>query len=146
MAAGFPTSVLLLGQSRVVSLLIATPLGIFAATRQYSPLDMATSVASYVGISVPSFVLGIFLLFAGGVWLRHLTPWSIHFPLFGMHTGATSGLEDLVWHMVLPVTSLSVLCVAGVSRLLRGVMHVSPQKTYVHIAMASRLTVHAVNY
>src|SRR5260370_42299997 len=122
MAAGFPTSVLLLGQSRVVSLLIATPLGFSAAPRQYSSLDMATSVASYVGISVPSFVLGIFLLFAGGVWLRHLPPWRIHFPLFGIPSGSTTGLDDLVWHMVRPVTSLSVLSVARFRRCMPATM------------------------
>ena len=146
MADRVPNSVLLLGTSLVVSLLIAIPLGIFAATRQYSALDMTTSVASYVGISVPSFVLGIFLLIAGGVWLRHLTPWSKHFPLFGMHSGATSGLADLVWHMVLPVTSLSVLSVAGFSRFMRASMLEVLHQDYVRTAKAKGLTARTVNY
>src|SRR5437016_14128447 len=101
-----PNSILLLGAALLVALAIGIPLGIFAATRQYSKLDMTTSVVSYVGISVPSFVLGIFLLFAGGIWLRHLTGGDFYFPLFGMHKGSTSGVDDLAWHMVLPVTCL----------------------------------------
>jgi peptide/nickel transport system permease protein len=141
-----PNSVLLLGVSLVVSLLIAIPLGIFAATRQYSKLDMATSVASYIGISVPAFVLGIFLLLAGGVWLRHLTGGSFYFPLFGMHQSGTTTLDDLVWHMVLPVTSLSILSIAGFSRFMRASMLEVLHQDYVRTAKAKGLPARTVNY
>jgi peptide/nickel transport system permease protein len=141
-----PNSVLLLGTALVVSLLIAVPLGIFAATRQYSKLDMTTSVVSYVGISVPSFVLGIFLLLAGGVYLRHLTGGNFYFPLFGMHKGDTGGLDDLVWHMVLPVTSLSVLSIAGFSRFMRASMLEVLHQDYVRTAKAKGLAPRTVNY
>jgi peptide/nickel transport system permease protein len=141
-----PNSVLLLGTALIVSLVIAIPLGIFAATRQYSKLDMSTSVISYVGISVPSFVLGLFLLFAGAVWLRHLTQGNFYFPLFGMHKGATGGLDDLVWHMVLPVTSLSVLSIAGFSRFMRASMLEVLHQDYVRTAKAKGLGKRTVNY
>lgn len=141
-----PNSVLLLGTALIVSLLIAVPLGIFAATHQYSKLDMTTSVVSYVGISVPSFVLGIFLLLAGGVYLRHLTGGNFYFPLFGMHKGATSGLDDLIWHMVLPVTSLSVLSIAGFSRFMRASMLEVLHQDYVRTAKAKGLAPRTVNY
>jgi peptide/nickel transport system permease protein len=141
-----PNSVLLLGVSLVVSLLIAIPLGIFAATRQYSKLDMATSVASYIGISVPAFVLGIFLLLAGGVWLRHLTGGNFYFPLFGMHQSGTTGLDDLFWHMVLPVTSLSILSIAGFSRFMRASMLEVLHQDYVRTAKAKGLPARTVNY
>src|SRR5205807_5608814 len=68
-----PNSLLLLGTSLVISMVIAVPMGTYAATHQYSWLDMITSVISYVGISAPSFVVGILLLLLGGVWLRHVT-------------------------------------------------------------------------
>jgi peptide/nickel transport system permease protein len=141
-----PNSVLLLGVSLVVSLLIAIPLGIFAATRQYSKLDMTTSVVSYVGISVPSFVLGLFLLLAGAVWLRHVTGGNFYFPLFGMHKGDTTSLDDLVWHMVLPVTSLSVLSIAGFSRFMRASMLEVLHQDYVRTAKAKGLPARTVNY
>src|SRR5260370_25726008 len=67
MADRVPNSVLLLGTSLVVSLLIAIPLGIFAATRQDSPLDMSDPIARYVRSSSAGFVVGIFLLLAGDV-------------------------------------------------------------------------------
>src|SRR5260370_16004089 len=141
-----PNSVLLLGTALIVSLLIAIPLGIFAATRQYSTLDMTTSVISYVGISVPSFVLGLFLLFAGAVWLRHATGGDFYFPLFGMHKGATSGLDDLVWHMVLPVTSLSVLSIAGFSRFMRASMLEVLHQDSLRTAKAKGLSERTLNY
>ena len=141
-----PNSVLLLGVALLVSLLIAIPLGIFAATRQYSKVDITTSVVSYVGISVPSFVLGIFLLFAGAVWLRHWTGGDFYFPLFGMHKGDNAGIDDLVWHMVLPVTSLSVLSIAGFSRFMRASMLEVLHQDYVRTAKAKGLARRTVNY
>lgn len=141
-----PNSILLLGVSLIVSLLIAIPLGIMAATRQYSKLDMSTSVVSYVGISVPSFVLGIFLLLAGAVWLRHATGGSFYFPLFGMHTSNTTDLGDLVWHMVLPVVSLSILSIAGFSRFMRASMLEVLHQDYVRTAKAKGLPARTVNY
>ena len=141
-----PNSVLLLGVSLIVSLLIAIPLGIFAATRQYSKLDMTTSVVSYVGISVPSFVLGIFLLLAGAVWLRKLTGGAFYFPLFGMHQSGTTSLDDLIWHMFLPVTSLSILSIAGFSRFMRASMLEVLHQDYVRTAKAKGLPPRTVNY
>ena len=142
-----PNSIVLLGVSLLVSLLIAIPLGVFAATHQYSKLDTTTSVLSYIGISVPSFVLGVFLLLAGAVWLRHLTNGAIYFPLFGMHQSASnSGLDDLAWHMVLPVTSLSILSIAGFSRFMRASMLEVLHQDYVRTAKAKGLPARAVNY
>ena len=141
-----PNSVLLLGVSLIVSLLIAIPLSIFAATRQYSKLDMTTSVVSYVGISVPSFVLGIFLLLAGAVWLRKLTGGAFYFPLFGMHQSGTTSLDDLIWHMFLPVTSLSILSIAGFSRFMRASMLEVLHQDYVRTAKAKGLPPRTVNY
>lgn len=142
-----PNSVLLLGVSLLVSLLIAIPLGVFAATHQYSKLDVSTSVLSYVGISVPSFVLGIFLLLAGAVWLRHLTNGAFYFPLFGMHLNAsTQDFGDLAWHMVLPVTSLAILSVAGFSRFMRASMLEVLHQDYVRTAKAKGLPARSVNY
>ena len=141
-----PNSLILLGAALIVSLLIAIPLGIFAATRQYSILDVGTSVVSYVGISIPSFVLGIFLLLAGAVWLRHLTGGDFFFPLFGMHKSGIDTLDDLVWHMVLPVTSLSVLSIAGFSRFMRASLLEVLHQDYVRTAKAKGLARRTVNY
>ena len=141
-----PNSVLLLGVALILSLGIAIPLGIFAATHQYSKLDMITSVLSYVGVSAPSFVVGIMLLLLGGVTLRHLTGGVFYFPLFGMNQGGTTGFVDTAWHMVLPVTSLSIISVAGFSRFMRASMLEVLHQDYVRTARAKGLPVQTVNY
>jgi peptide/nickel transport system permease protein len=141
-----PNSVLLLGVSLTLSLLIAIPLGVLAATRQYSKLDVTTSVVSYVGVSMPSFVLGIFLLLAGGVCLRHVTGGVFYFPLFGMHATDTTSVDDLIWHMVLPVTSLSVISIARFSRFTRSSMLEVLHQDYVRTAKAKGLEERTVNY
>ncbi len=141
-----PNSVILLGTSLLISLGIAIPLGIFAATRQYSKVDMATSVISYVGISVPSFVLGIFLLIFGAIYLRKLTGNTFAFPLFGMHRGDDQSFLDLVVHMVLPVTSLAILTIAGFSRFMRSSMLEVLHQDYIRTARAKGLSGRVVNY
>ena len=54
-----PNSILLLGAALLVALAIGIPLGIYASTHQYSKVDMTASIVSYIGVSIPSFVLGI---------------------------------------------------------------------------------------
>jgi peptide/nickel transport system permease protein len=147
-----PNSVLLLGVALIVSLGIAIPLGIFAATKQYSMVDHATSVVSYTGVSVPSFVLAIALLLIGGTELRHWTASlfgpdnSFHFPLFGMHSSGDTSLPDLLVHMVMPVTALSILSIAGFSRFMRSSMLEVLHQDYVRTARAKGLSPRRVNY
>jgi peptide/nickel transport system permease protein len=142
-----PNSVLLLGVSLVVSLGIAIPLGIFAATRQYSKIDYATSVVSYAGVSVPSFVLGVALLLFGGVYLHNVTGGNFSFPLSGMHTSIDDqGIGDLAVHMVLPVISLSILSIAGFSRYMRSSMLEVLHQDYIRTARAKGLPPRGVNY
>jgi peptide/nickel transport system permease protein len=139
-----PNSALLLGSALVVSLAIGIPLGVFAATRQYSKLDMTSSVISYVGVSIPSFVLGIFLIMVFAVWLRH-SPVGFGFPLFGMH-GETNTLPDLLFHMVLPTTSLAILQIAIYSRFMRASMLEVLHQDYIRTARAKGLAPERVNY
>jgi peptide/nickel transport system permease protein len=142
-----PNSLLLMGTALAISLLIGVPLGAFAATRQNTKVDLATSVLSYVGISAPSFVVGIVLLLAGGVWLRHLTSGLFFFPLFGMHTDTeNTGFGDLIWHMTLPVTALSLVNIARFSRFTRAGMLEVLHQDYVRTARAKGLLEGTVNY
>ncbi len=140
-----PNSILLLGMSLIVALGIGIPLGIFAATRQYSKLDMTTSVVSYVGVSIPSFVLGIYLLLIFAVWLRQ-SPLHWGFPLFGMHTGGVDDPIDLLYHMALPVTSLAILQIAIFSRFMRASMLEVLHQDYIRTARAKGLDIRTVNY
>ena len=139
-----PNSVILLGTALAVSVAIGVPLGIFAATRQYSKLDMATSLVSYVGISMPSFILGIYLLLIFGVYLRSAL--HVSFPIFGMHASGDTSIPDLLYHMVLPVTSLAIQQIAFYSRFMRAGMLEVLHQDFIRTARAKGLAPERVNY
>ena len=144
LAQRVPNSVLLYATAIGIALLIGVPLGVVAATRQYSIFDMLTSVVSYVGYSMPSFVLAIFLLLFFGVMIRQSLGFGL--PLSGMHSGGEDSLGDLALHMVLPVLSLSILSVAGFSRFMRASMLEVLHQDYVRTAKAKGLSAFKVNY
>jgi peptide/nickel transport system permease protein len=140
-----PNTALLLGTALVVALIIGIPLGIYASTHQYSKVDMITSITSYVGVSIPSFVLGIYLLLIFAVFLKQ-TPLHWGFPLFGMHAGGVDDPIDLLYHMVLPVTALAILEIAIFSRFMRASMLEVLHQDYIRTARAKGLAVDKVNY
>jgi peptide/nickel transport system permease protein len=139
-----PNSVLLLGTALAVSIGIGVPLGIFAATRQYSKLDMTTSLISYIGISMPSFILGIYLLLIFGVYLRSAL--HVSFPIFGMHSSGDTSIPDLLYHMVLPVASLAIQQIAFFSRFMRAGMLEVLHQDFIRTARAKGLAPERVNY
>jgi peptide/nickel transport system permease protein len=112
---------------------LAIPLGILAAVKQYSLADRLITSAATVGYAIPSFLLGIYLLFLGGVVLG----W---FPLFGMESFGNEGDPlDIAWHLVLPVSSLALQQVAGWSRYVRAAMLEVLHQDYVRTARAKGL-------
>jgi peptide/nickel transport system permease protein len=62
-AQKLPATVLLMGSSYVLQQMIALPLGVFSALKQYTFFDQAFTFLSYVGLSMPVFWLGIMLIF-----------------------------------------------------------------------------------
>jgi len=130
-----PNSLLLFGTALLISLALGIPLGVFAATHQYSRLDMFVSVLTYIGVSIPSFVLSIFLLLLLAVFLR-ASPLHWGFPLFGMHGGGQDDFGDLLFHMALPVTALSIPLIATFSRFMRASMLEVLHQDYVRTGFA----------
>ena len=94
-------TLLLMGLSLVIGLLIAIPLGILSATRQYSRLDYFLTGFSFLGISIPHFFLGLGMIYIFAVQLQWL-------PTGGMVTlGQESDLMDRIAHLILPVFVLA---------------------------------------
>jgi peptide/nickel transport system permease protein len=95
-------TLLLMGTSLLVAIVIGIPLGVLSAVRQYSLLDYLATVGGFVAISTPSFFLGLGLIYLVSVNLRLL-------PTSGMSTlGAEPSFGDLLAHLVLPVTVLGL--------------------------------------
>ena len=99
-------TLLLMGTSLVVGLLIAVPAGIYSAVHRYQKRDYAVVTGSFFASSVPGFFLAMLLTYFLNVKLQWL-------PSSGMTTAGVGGdFWDIVRHMVMPVTVLAV-SVAG---------------------------------
>lgn len=121
-------TLLLMGSSFVVGLLIALPAGIFSATHRYSRRDHAIVTASFVGTSIPSFFLALMLIYVFTVRLGVL-------PSSGMTTlGTSGGLLDVVRHMVMPVIVLAVGMAGSNIRYIRSAVLEILDKDYLRTA------------
>jgi len=139
-AERLPATLLLGGTALLVTMLVAIPLGILAAVKQYSLADRIITSLATVGYAIPAFLLGLYLLFFGGVVLG----W---FPLFGLESFGKEGDPlDMAWHLVLPVTSLSVQSIAGWSRYVRASMLEVLHQDFVRTAKAKGLPGRRVTY
>lgn len=119
-ASRFPNTARLALASILVSVLIAVPLGIISAIRQYSILDNLGMVLALVGISMPSFWLGLILIIIFSLGLS----W---FP---------SGGADHLRSLVLPAVTLGVASTASIARTSRSSMLEVIRQDYIRTARA----------
>ncbi len=132
--------------SLLLSILIAFPIGIISAIRQYSRLDYAVTTFSFIGLSMPTFWLGLMLIIFLAVlpkqwhtqnhwdWLPYLPPgdpYDVH---------QDGNLINRIYHLVLPVTVLSFVNIAQYSRFVRGSMLEVLRQDYVRTAWAKGLS------
>lgn len=128
-----------------VVLLIAIPIGIMSATRQYSLLDRFTTIFVFVGFSTPSFWLALLLIYVFGVQLGVL-------PISGIQSLETTGLTfwgriaDWGRHLVLPVFVSAFGGLAGLSRYVRNNMLEVMRQDYIRTARAKGLSNGTVIY
>ena len=114
-------------------------LGIISALRQYSAMDTGLTALAFAGNSLPVFWFGLLLIMVFSVWLG----W---FPGSGMTTlGKPFSVGDVIWHMVLPVTMLSLVTAAGYMRYMRSSMLDVIGQDYMRTARSKGLTEMQVN-
>ena len=123
-------TVVLLGLSLVLALVIALPAGIIAATRPYSKLDYAINLVAFAGISVPPFWLALSLIIVFAVILGILPAGGV-----GALSGA-GGLWDNARYLVLPVSSLTIASIGGHTRYMRAAMIETLRQDYIRTARA----------
>jgi peptide/nickel transport system permease protein len=128
-----PATLRLMGSALLVTIIFAIPIGVLAAVKQYSWTDKVITTFATIGYAIPSFLLGIYLLYFGGVVLGA-------FPMFGMQSfGRRGDFLDLAWHLVLPVTSLAIQQIAAWARYMRSSMLEVLHQDYVRTARAKGL-------
>ena len=136
----FPNTLYLTGLSLIAALLIAIPVGIISATRQYSIFDHITTTLAYIGRSMPVYYSGLLLIIIFSIWLR----W---FPSGGMYTlGKEFSIVDSLRHLFLPLLSLSTLIAAKYVRFLRTSMLEVIHQDYIRTAAAKGLHKQVIIY
>jgi peptide/nickel transport system permease protein len=138
-SARIPNTVLLFLVALTFALVMAILLGVFSAVRQYSIADYIITVFAYFGISMPVFFFAEVLQVIFGVQLQILPVFGRSDPEFDGATGFDA-FVDLVKHLVLPATVLSLLFIAAWSRYLRAGMLDVLKQDYIRTAKAKGLS------
>lgn len=131
----------------LLSYWVSIPLGIAKAMRNGSRFDSVTTILVLFGYAVPGFLLGIALLvlFGGGSF------WQL-FPLSGMMSDNWADLSlpakivDYLWHMVLPVLSMTLGGFAVITLLTKNVFLEEINRQYVLTARAKGLSEKVILY
>lgn len=124
--------------SFILEIIIAIPLGILSARKQYSAVDYAVTVGALIGISLPSFFFATILKWIFSVKLG----W---FDLYGvvgrMHEsmGPVGQFFDMAKHMVLPVITLSIVSIGSLMRYTRTNMLEVLNSDFIRTARAKGL-------
>jgi peptide/nickel transport system permease protein len=136
---------ILMSLALIVALIISIPLGVISAVKQYSVIDNSMMLFSLFGASMPSFWLGLMLIFIFSLGLG----W---FPTSGMQTlgynyqNVWQAFLDRGSYMVLPIIALSFGRLATFTRLTRSSMLDTLKQDYITTARAKGLKESIVIY
>jgi peptide/nickel transport system permease protein len=137
-------TLLLTGFSTLFSILIALPIGVISAIKQYSRLDYTVTTFSFIGLAMPTFWLGLMLILFFAILAKDLHnngwTWLPYFPPGDPASDTTNfNFADRLYHLVMPVTVLSFVNIAGLSRFVRASMLEVLRQDYVRTAWAKGL-------
>lgn len=145
-AERFPATLELALVAAFLALLVGVPMGIYAALRRGNFLSQVFMTISLLGVSLPTFLIGILLILVFSVHLGWL-------PSFGRGEvvrlgGWTSGLlhPDGWQHLVLPAITLAIFQLTLIMRLVRAEMLEVLRTDYIKFARARGLTDRAVHF
>ena len=141
-----PATLELATTAALIGLLLGIPLGVYTALRRDKWTSKVLLTLSLTGVSLPNFLIGIFLILIFAVWLGLLPSFgrgettTIGYWTTGLLT--TSGLKALV----LPATTLGLYPVTLIMRLVRSEMLEVLRTDYIKFARARGLTNNAVHF
>ena len=141
-----PATLELVFVSAVIALLVGVPMGVYTGLNRDSWLSRAFLTVSLIGISLPTFVIGILMILVFGVWLGLL-------PTFGrggvvdLGGWQTSLLTPKGWsHIIMPAITLALFQLTLIMRLVRAEMLEVLRTDYIKFARARGLRNRAINY
>lgn len=129
----FSATLILAGAALVLCSILGLAAGIVSAVRQFGWTDRIVTLAVLVGISTPSFFLGLLLILFFAVKIR-LFPASGMYAIYG-----GGGFFDLLHHLALPAITLAVVATGVIARLTRTSMLEVLRQDYIRTARAKGL-------
>ena len=129
--------------SLLLTLLIAVPIGVLSAWKQGSLFDKGMTVLVFLGFAMPGFWLALLLMLYTGLehqWLPISGLMSLDYESLSFW----GKLMDLGWHLVLPITVITVGSVAGMSRFMRSSMLEVLRQDFILTAKAKGLPARVV--
>ncbi|WP_380675029.1 ABC transporter permease [Salinigranum sp. GCM10025319] len=136
-----PVTLLLLTSSFAFALVTAVPLGIVSATRRNEPTDHVSRIVALLGVSTPSFWIGLMLIIVFAFQLDLLPatnlvmPWASPADVEGAETRA-GVILTAAKHLILPTITLGTLQMAAFTRIERSSMLEVLNQEYVKLARA----------
>ncbi len=126
----FNATLVLAGTAFVLCCFLGILAGVISASRQYGFADKAITFVVLLGISIPSFFLGMMMILLFAVNLRWL-------PVSGMYAIYGGGdLWDLLKHLVMPAAALAVVATGVIARLSRSAMLEVLRQDFIRTARA----------
>lgn len=136
----FGATLVLAGAALLLASALGLMVGIVSAVRQFGWTDKALTLLVLVGISTPSFWLGLLLIMLFAVQLRWL-PASGMFAIYG-----GGDLPDLLAHLAMPAFTLAVVAAGVIARLTRAAMLELLRQDYIRTARAKGVSERRVIY
>lgn len=134
----FGATLILAGTSFVLCSILGVAAGVVSAARQYGLADKAITFAVLLGISIPSFFLGMMMILIFAVKLRWF-PVSGMWPIYGARD-----LPALISHLTLPALALAVVATGVIARLSRSAMLEVLRQDFIRTARAKGVPERAV--
>jgi peptide/nickel transport system permease protein len=130
----------------IIGLFVGIPVGVYTALNRNSWISQAMLTTSLVGVSLPNFLIGIFLILTFAVWLGWLPSFgrgdTVKIGVWSTGLLTTSGLKALI----LPSITLGFFPVTLIMRLVRSEMMEVLRTDYIKFARARGLTTRTINF
>lgn len=129
--------------AQITTLLFAIPIGIISAVRQYSIFDHVVTSLALFGQSIPIFWFGLLLIMVFSLTLKDASGGPL-FPAGGMYDlrlydSTTAPLSNRIYHMVLPITMLTMFGAGQYTRYMRSSMLEVLHQDYLRTAKSKGL-------
>ena len=125
--------------SMFFEILIAIPLGILAARKQYSGIDYFVTVLAMICISMPTFFLATLLKLVFGVYLEWFEIAGLTSARFYDTLSGFGKAMNIAWHLVLPTITIVIVSIGGLMRYTRTNMLEVLNADYIRTARAKGL-------